>query len=55
MENPTFYMSKGPYSYNMVMIGDIADPENFEEEDVGSLVVKSVTFDSISDPTYLDE
>jgi len=55
MENPTFYMSKGPYSYNMVMIGDIADPENFEEEDVGLLVVKSVTFDSISDPTYLDE
>lgn len=55
MENPTFYMSKGPYSYNIIMTGDIQDPENFEDEDINSLVVRSVTFDYISDPTYIEE
>ena len=54
-ENPTFFMSKGPYSYNMVMTGDIADLESFEDEDINSMVVKSVAFDTIGDPTYLDE
>ena len=48
-------MSKGPYSYNMVMTGDIADLESFEDEDINSMVVKSVAFDTIGDPTYLDE
>jgi len=55
MDNPIFFMNKGPYSFDMVMTGDIHDPENFEDEDINALVVSSVTFGSISNPTYLEE
>lgn len=54
-ENPVFFMTFGPYSFDMVMTGDIPDPENFEEEDINSMIVKSVTFQSISNPTYIEE
>ncbi len=48
------FMNKGPYSFDVVMTGDIADAESFEEEDIRPLVVQSVTFDNISDPTYIE-
>ena len=54
-ESIVAYMNKGPYSFDVVMTGDVADTENFEDEDLRPLVVQSVTFDNISDPTYLGE
>ena len=55
LEDMVFYMDHGPYSYEMVMEGDVEDPMEFEEEDMYPLIVKSVSFLRIGDPAYLEQ
>ena len=55
LDDMIFYMSHGPYQYQMVMEGYTGDPYDFNDEDINPLVVKSVKFDSIGDPTSLED
>ena len=51
---PNFYLSKGPYSFKLDVDGETGDLNEFDEEDFRALTVKSVTFDNIFDPTYIE-
>ena len=55
LEDMVFYMDKAPFAYEVVLEGlDSPDVENFDEEDMGPLVVKSVTFSGLGDATALE-
>lgn len=55
LDEMIFYMSHGAYSFNMVLEGPVKSLDDFDDEDVGPLVVKSVTFNDISDPAYIED
>ena len=55
LETMEFYMTHGAYSYIIVFDGTVTDYESFEDKDIEKLVVKSVAFDGIGNPTYLPE
>lgn len=54
LDEMIFYMNCGAYSFDMVLEGDVKSPDDFDDEDVGPLVVKSVTFTDIRDPAYTE-
>jgi hypothetical protein len=49
------YMHHGFYDYIMTFDEEIEDPESFDEEDLLPLVISSVKFDQIGDPSSLDD
>lgn len=55
LEDMLFYMNKGVYGYTMTMEGEVSDPNSFEDEDVGALVVTSVTCEGVENATAYDE
>ena len=52
-ENMIFYMSHGPFEYVMEFDGDIGPFDEFDEEDILPLVVRSVRFERIGSPASL--
>lgn len=50
-----FYMNHKAYSYNMELDGVPEDADDFTDEDMYPFVVKSVTFDGISDPSFVED
>ena len=49
-----FTMGHGPFMYTVVFDGTIQNPDEFEDEDIEPLVVKSVTYAGRGDLTNLD-
>ena len=47
-------MSHGPFAYTVVFEGTVKNAEDFEEEDIKPLVVKSVTYSGLGNATSLD-
>lgn len=54
LETMEFYMYHGPFEYIVVFEGDAKSPEEFDEEDINPLVVKSVKYYGLGDATNLD-
>ncbi len=54
LETKEFYMSHGPFEFTVIFDGEFPESEDFEEEDIAPLTVRSVTFQSISDPADLE-
>ena len=54
LEDMEFYMNYGPFSYIVTFDGQVDNYEDFDEEDINSLIVKSVRYDDLGDPTNLD-
>ena len=50
-----FYMDHGPFSYRVILDGTLENAEDFEQEDIAPLVVVSVTYEGLGDPTMLDD
>lgn len=55
LDGMVFWMDYGPFQYDVVMEGEVGDWDSFEEEDIYSLTVKSVTPNGqLGDATNLD-
>lgn len=54
LETMEFHMSHGPFEYTVVFEGTVKNAEDFEEEDIKPLVVKSVTYSGLGHATNLD-
>lgn len=54
LDDMEFWMDYGTMRYTVIFDGKVDDPEAFEEEDIADLVVKSVSFDTVGDGTYLE-
>ena len=56
LDEMVFWMNYGVFQYDVVMEGEVKDPDDFGDEDINSLVVKSVTFNGqLGDATAIDE
>ena len=56
LNDMVFWMDYGPFQYDVVMEGEVKDPENFEDADIEPLIVKSVTFNGqLGDATDIEE
>lgn len=49
-----FWMNYGPFSYTVVLDGDVGNYEDFEEDDMAPLVVKSISCDGLGDATSIE-
>ena len=49
-----FWLNYGPFMYTVIMEGSVEDPEEFDNEDIGPLVVQSVTWNDLGDASNLD-
>jgi len=54
LDNMEFWMNYGPFCYTVVMEGSVDNYEDFEDEDINSLVVKSVACEGIGDATNIE-
>ena len=56
LDEMVFWMNYGAFQYDVVMEGEVKDPDNFGDEDIETLVVKSVTPNGqLGDATEIDE
>ena len=55
LDNMEFWMDYGPFMYTVVMEGTVENVEEFDEEDIAPLVVKSVTYNDLGDASYIEE
>ena len=55
LDNMEFWMDYGPFMYTVVMEGTVENVEDFDEEDIAPLVVKSVTYNDLGDASYIEE
>ena len=54
LETMEFWMDKGPYCCTVIFDGKVDNNEDFEEEDMYPLVVKSIQYSNISDATNIE-
>lgn len=55
LDDMVFWMDYGPFQYDVFMTGEVGDFDEFDEEDINPLVVKSVTYNGqLGDATNLD-
>lgn len=55
LDNMEFWMNHDTYSFTVILEGEIEkDFDEFEDEDMYPLVVKSITCDGIGDATYIE-
>lgn len=54
LDNMEFWMNKGAFSYTVIMEGEVGNYEDFDDEDLGALVIKSVTCTGIGDATNVE-
>lgn len=54
LDTMEFYMVKGLFTCKMVMEGETGDYDEFDEDDLAGLVVKSVSFEGPGDLTLID-
>ena len=52
-QNMEFYFDRGVFSYTLTLEGTLKDLQNFEDADLEPLVVKSVVFNGIGNPTAI--
>ena len=55
LDDMEFWMDYGPMMYSVIMEGTVENVEEFEEEDIGPLVIKSVTWQGLGDATDIGE
>ena len=55
LDEMEFWMDYGPFMYTVVMDGTVENVEDFDEEDIAPLVVKSVTYNDLGDASYIEE
>ena len=55
LDDMEFWMDYGPFMYTVVMDGTVENVEDFDEEDIAPLVVKSVTYNDLGDASYIEE
>lgn len=54
LDNMEFWMNKGAFSYTVIMEGEVGNYEDFDDEDIGALVIKSVSCTGIGDATNVE-
>lgn len=55
LNDMVFQMNHGPYSFSIVFEGNVENKDDFDEEDINELVVKSVEYVGVGDPTFFEE
>lgn len=51
LEDMVFWMNHGPFNYAVAVEGTVENYDDFDEEDMGPLVIKSVTYEGLGDAT----
>lgn len=54
LNDKQFWMSDGMFDYTVIAEDEITDPDNFTDEDMYSLTIKSITCDGILDATHIE-
>ena len=49
-----FWMNRGPYAYTVIAEGEVKNADDFDTEDMYPLTIKSITYDGITDTTYIE-
>ncbi len=55
LEDMEFWMGHGPFSYTVAVEGAVENYEDFQDEDMDPLVIKSVTFSGLGNATDISE
>ena len=56
LDEMVFWMNYGAFQYDVVMEGEVKTPDDFGDEDINSLVVKSVAYNGqLGDATEINE